>query len=241
MNNLFDDLSGEELLRLHSYFPKHSDETFSIASLDGFFCGLYCLPGVHMPSEWLHDVIPETLDGSKKSMEQALNLILRYYNLAGAKMNDEEGEPSIDGTYKAAKEWLEGFGRAFSYETEALSQLADEEAKRSGDEDDLFIAPILLTFSMDVENAPQDEERDGFLNLKESVLSMIEEGSDEERMSLLSDIAGSAYDLLEPARKKRSKSMPRTKASLNQEPKLGRNDPCYCGSGKKFKHCHGKR
>lgn len=24
------------------------------------------------------------------------------------------------------------------------------------------------------------------------------------------------------------------------EKKLGRNDPCHCGSGKKFKHCHGK-
>lgn len=23
-------------------------------------------------------------------------------------------------------------------------------------------------------------------------------------------------------------------------PKLGRNDPCWCGSGKKYKHCHGK-
>ena len=23
-------------------------------------------------------------------------------------------------------------------------------------------------------------------------------------------------------------------------PKLGRNDPCHCGSGKKFKHCCGK-
>jgi preprotein translocase subunit SecA len=22
-------------------------------------------------------------------------------------------------------------------------------------------------------------------------------------------------------------------------PKVGRNDPCPCGSGKKFKHCHG--
>jgi preprotein translocase subunit SecA len=22
--------------------------------------------------------------------------------------------------------------------------------------------------------------------------------------------------------------------------KIGRNDPCYCGSGKKFKNCHGK-
>lgn len=25
-----------------------------------------------------------------------------------------------------------------------------------------------------------------------------------------------------------------------EEPKVGRNDPCYCGSGKKFKQCHGK-
>ncbi len=24
------------------------------------------------------------------------------------------------------------------------------------------------------------------------------------------------------------------------QPKVGRNDPCHCGSGKKFKHCHGK-
>jgi preprotein translocase subunit SecA len=22
--------------------------------------------------------------------------------------------------------------------------------------------------------------------------------------------------------------------------KVGRNDPCPCGSGKKYKHCHGK-
>ncbi|KAG1312981.1 hypothetical protein G6F62_014171 [Rhizopus arrhizus] len=24
------------------------------------------------------------------------------------------------------------------------------------------------------------------------------------------------------------------------EPKIGRNDPCPCGSGKKYKQCHGK-
>jgi uncharacterized protein len=24
-------------------------------------------------------------------------------------------------------------------------------------------------------------------------------------------------------------------------PKVGRNDPCHCGSGRKFKHCHGRR
>ena len=32
----------------------------------------------------------------------------------------------------------------------------------------------------------------------------------------------------------------RPQTVVNQGPKLGRNDPCWCGSGKKFKHCHGK-
>ena len=27
---------------------------------------------------------------------------------------------------------------------------------------------------------------------------------------------------------------------VRQGQKVGRNDPCPCGSGKKYKHCHGK-
>ena len=27
---------------------------------------------------------------------------------------------------------------------------------------------------------------------------------------------------------------------VREQPKIGRNEPCYCGSGKKFKQCHGK-
>ena len=27
---------------------------------------------------------------------------------------------------------------------------------------------------------------------------------------------------------------------IHVEKKVGRNDPCPCGSGKKFKNCHGK-
>jgi preprotein translocase subunit SecA len=34
---------------------------------------------------------------------------------------------------------------------------------------------------------------------------------------------------------------PQQKAQpVRVEKKVGRNDPCPCGSGKKFKHCHGK-
>ena len=29
-------------------------------------------------------------------------------------------------------------------------------------------------------------------------------------------------------------------APIHVEKKVGRNDPCPCGSGKKYKHCHGK-
>jgi preprotein translocase subunit SecA len=30
------------------------------------------------------------------------------------------------------------------------------------------------------------------------------------------------------------------KPFVRKEKKVGRNEPCWCGSGKKFKHCHGK-
>lgn len=30
------------------------------------------------------------------------------------------------------------------------------------------------------------------------------------------------------------------KEPVTSQPKIGRNDPCPCGSGKKYKNCHGK-
>ena len=31
----------------------------------------------------------------------------------------------------------------------------------------------------------------------------------------------------------------RVETVRRETPKVGRNDPCHCGSGKKFKQCHG--
>jgi preprotein translocase subunit SecA len=31
----------------------------------------------------------------------------------------------------------------------------------------------------------------------------------------------------------------KVKTVVRSEPKVGRNDPCPCGSGKKYKKCHG--
>ena len=32
----------------------------------------------------------------------------------------------------------------------------------------------------------------------------------------------------------------KTTTVINNEPKVGRNEPCPCGSGLKYKNCHGK-
>lgn len=37
-----------------------------------------------------------------------------------------------------------------------------------------------------------------------------------------------------------AKGTPGAGPIINTGPKIGRNDPCHCGSGKKFKNCHGK-
>jgi preprotein translocase subunit SecA len=36
-----------------------------------------------------------------------------------------------------------------------------------------------------------------------------------------------------------SSGEPKTQAPVHVEKRVGRNDPCPCGSGKKFKNCHG--
>ena len=47
-----------------------------------------------------------------------------------------------------------------------------------------------------------------------------------------------AINLVDGSYKKDEGGM--NKTVVNNEPKVGRNDPCPCGSGKKYKNCHGK-
>ena len=47
------------------------------------------------------------------------------------------------------------------------------------------------------------------------------------------------YGADEEAGRRRSRAA-RLPPVVRDGPKVGRNDPCPCGSGKKFKHCHGQ-
>lgn len=50
-----------------------------------------------------------------------------------------------------------------------------------------------------------------------------------------------ADDVLHPGEQKEiSEEQSKKQPFKRSQKKLGRNEPCHCGSGKKFKHCHGK-
>jgi preprotein translocase subunit SecA len=51
--------------------------------------------------------------------------------------------------------------------------------------------------------------------------------------------SGSASAVAEPPRPARTGGDDAIKQVKRDEPKVGRNDPCPCGSGKKYKKCHG--
>jgi uncharacterized protein YecA (UPF0149 family) len=58
------------------------------------------------------------------------------------------------------------------------------------------------------------------------VQASAKESLDEDRMIY----HGTRLDMEKPA----------AQGTLRNTDKVGRNDPCPCGSGKKFKQCHGK-
>jgi hypothetical protein len=50
---------------------------------------------------------------------------------------------------------------------------------------------------------------------------------------------GAASAVAEPPRPARTGGDDTVRQVKRDEPKVGRNDPCPCGSGKKYKKCHG--
>lgn len=57
----------------------------------------------------------------------------------------------------------------------------------------------------------------------------------EERRTDLSKMKTGRSDMAPQANREQRKQEP-----VHVGPKVGRNDPCPCGSGKKYKNCHGK-
>ena len=70
--------------------------------------------------------------------------------------------------------------------------------------------------------------------------NLAELGRTDESLMMLGAIVGAHPEHAEAARLKRSLENPATALQAAATPKMvGRNDPCPCGSGKRYKSCHG--
>ncbi len=233
MPDLRHTLKDNEWRELNTFFSNHSARSFSLVSLDGFFYGLLCLPVPIKPEEWIKDVLPQQLNKDKLLIQKATALTYKYYNNVSAIMTEGEIEPRFNGSSKQTRVWLEGFGRAFHYDSDALQKLANAELRdlRDANEDEnLVFSSIVSAFAIDLSQESDDENQEEFLRAKEGVLELLEEQSPEENQDLISDLLVTVYDLLEPERRTHPQHKP-----------VSRNQPCPCGSGKPYKYCHGKQ
>jgi preprotein translocase subunit SecA len=115
------------------------------------------------------------------------------------------------------------------YKVEAFQQFRNMDAEVNKD-----IVSFLCHSSIPIEkeNAPLKEGR------KEKTDYSRMRANKEEVDAAGQDYAANERDKFEPGGA--GPAVAEKQAPIKVAPKIGRNDPCPCGSGKKYKHCHGK-
>jgi len=91
-----------------------------------------------------------------------------------------------------------------------------------------------LNEQLDLENIGADDEITLDINLEKLYYNML-----DAKAEYLYDIPAWETILTEEKREEIQKELKNSRTVINEE-KIGRNDPCPCGSGKKYKKCCGK-
>lgn len=91
-----------------------------------------------------------------------------------------------------------------------------------------------LNTQLDLENIGADDEITLDINLEKLYYNML-----DAKAEYLYDIPAWENILTEEKREEIQKELKNSKTVKNED-KIGRNDPCPCGSGKKYKKCCGK-
>ena len=219
------------------------ETTMDIEQLDGFLAGVICAPRVVLPSAYLPEIFgdgePEYPDHA--TAQRFFDLLLRRHNQIATALNapierlddprayvplliDWEGDAELlleldpgETPPRYGELWARGFLRAVQLTPEDWAPDDDEEGAELVDD---ALRTILAL-------VPDDDEKNGVAQ------------SPEARDGMVADALVAAYDLRDYWREAQFERE-RVKEPIRRAPKVGRNDPCPCGSGKKFKLCHGR-
>jgi preprotein translocase subunit SecA len=78
------------------------------------------------------------------------------------------------------------------------------------------------------------------IRAREEVEDLEHQGQQPENISYQHQQAEGIHEAAQAAGDETAAAAETQQPYVRGERKLGRNEPCWCGSGKKYKHCHGK-
>ncbi|AYL27732.1 YecA family protein (plasmid) [Xanthomonas citri pv. citri] len=215
-------LNDAQLDRLGDFLEGVGAPAMNLEMLDGFFAALICGPETVLPSEHLPQVFGE--DHCFDSNDQAaeiLGLVMRHWNTIASELfrtleKDDVYLPVLledaDGAVHG-NDWARGFMRGIQLRPNSWQELIGSEE---------FGGPMLPIMILTHEHDPDPAMRPP------------EIAPDKRDELLQSLIAG----LTHIYRYFASHRQLATQGPLRRQgPKIGRNDQCPCGSGRKYKHC----
>jgi uncharacterized protein len=223
-----DPLTDAELDRLGEFLKGcEGGRAMNVEQLDGFFAALIAGPETVMPSEYYPEVfggeMSETYEfGSVQEANEILVLMMRHWNtIAGTLFKGEVYVPLLledESGVAHANDWAHGFMRGMSIRHHGWAGLMDDE-EHGG-----WLIPVMMLY----------HEHDEDPEMRPNPIST------EQREDVIVHMAAGllkAYQYFR-AQREADRSV-RPPESRREVPKVGRNDPCPCGSGKKYKRCCG--
>ncbi|WP_119417856.1 UPF0149 family protein [Desertibaculum subflavum] len=216
--------SDADLDRLETFLESDRvpEGTMNLSMLDGFLTAVAAGPEVVPPAEWLATIWGEAglpfADAAER--EEVERLILDRQDQI---WRDLAGDPPqctpiywlTEDNDEVAFDWAEGFMVGVYLRAEAWMPLIGDEAHVD------LLGPIL------------------FLCEDENGQPLIEAEADEAE-ALLNAAPDAIPEVVIEIAQFWKEHRPPTEPVRRAGPKVGRNDPCPCGSGKKFKLCCGR-
>lgn len=205
-----------------------NDDAMIVEELDGFLAALACGAEAVPADEYLPEILglPEDAEGAGTAPQALIALIERHRQQVEAALaaqrfapvlaHDEHGQP--DGVA-----WAVGFLRGVEMRPEGWEAMLEEDEFA-----DALDAVESLAATLDDE-APAAAARLGRRERDALIDQMIADVAD-------------IHEFFRPFRK--AGTLPqamRVETVRRDGPKVGRNDPCPCGSGRKYKLCCGKQ
>lgn len=215
-----DQLNRFLLERLPEEEVEGADEgVLDISELDGFLTAIISGPRAIAPSEWLPVVWGQFEPdwASPEEAEAILSLVLRHMNALVTTLTEApaEFEPIVleveeeEGTVTSVEEWCLGYMKGVG--------LASDAWRHAGQEVMEMLFPIMVFTSEEGRGRLATLEADELATLKRSIPTAV------RKLHAYWMARGPVGVSIEPL--------------VHIEPRVGRNDPCICGSGKKFKKC----